>query len=408
MVTRDDCLQLDQTDPLADRRALFELPDGVIYLDGNSLGALPASVRPRVDDFLRREWGTDLIRSWNTNDWFASPHRVGARLAPLLGASADEVIVCDNLSINLYKMLWAATALRPDRSVIVTEAGNFPTDLYMADAVAAGRDLQVRVVDAHDAVGALDDDVAVVAMSHVDFRTGEILDLPGITAAAKRAGALAMWDLAHSAGAMEIDLDGHGVDIAVGCGYKYLNGGPGAPAFMYVNRRHHDGVRQPLTGWHGHADPFALTRTYEPGPGLTGLRTGTPAMLSMVAFEAALECFEGVDLRAVRAKSRALGELFAALVAQRMPGVFDLVGPVDPDRRGSQISLRHPDGYPIVQALIERGVIGDFREPDRLRFGFAPLYVRYADVWDAVDHLVAVIDGDEWRQPRFGVRGTVT
>lgn len=408
MLTREECLDLDQSDPLAGHRKLFHLPDGVIYLDGNSLGALPRTIPDRLESFVRDEWGTDLIRSWNINGWFDSPNRVGARLAPIVGAEPDEVIVCDNLSVNIFKMLAAAIGLRPDRRTIVIETGNFPSDHYITDSVAATFGLEVRTVDAAEVTNAVDDDVAVVHLSHVDYRTGELLDMPAITAATRAAGAISMWDLAHSAGALEVELSSSGVDFAVGCGYKYLNGGPGAPAFIYANRRHHGDLRQPLTGWTGHAAPFALDRSYEPGPGLTPLRSGTPAMLSMVAFEEALRCFDGVDFAMVRAKSRRLGELFVELVDQFLPGQFELVGPADSARRGSQVSFQHADGYPIMQALIARGVIGDFRAPDRLRFGFAPLYVRHVDVWDAVDTIASVLATREWDDPRFRERSTVT
>jgi len=408
-ISEKDCEALDASDPLAARRDLFALPDGVVYLDGNSLGALPRSVPERVNAFINDEWGRDLITSWNAHGWFDSPHRVGAKLAPLLGAAPDQVLVCDNLSLNIFKILSGAVALRPDRSVIVTELGNFPTDLYMADSVAAVHGLEVRTVDAGSVLDAIDDDVAVVSLSHVDFRTGEVLDLPAITRAAHEAGALAMWDLAHSTGVMAADLDLNDVDFAVGCGYKYLCGGPGAPAFQYVNRRLHAEFRHPLEGWHGHADPFALTRGFEPGPGMTRLRTGTPAMLSMVAFEEALEVFAGVDLAQIRTKSMALTQLFIDLVGERLADEpFELVAPADASRRGSQVSFAHPDAYPIVQALIARGVIGDFREPDRLRVGFAPLYVRYVDVWRAVATLCSVISTRQWDQPHFHERSTVT
>jgi kynureninase len=407
MTTRRDCSALDRSDVLAQARDRFVLPPGIVYLDGNSLGALPVSVPERVRDVVERQWGTDLIRSWNTNGWWDLPRRVGDRIAPLVGAAPSEVIVCDSISVNLFKLLTAALRLRPDRRVILTEAGDFPTDGYVAASVASLHGAEVRAVGHDDLSDAIDGSVAVVAASHVSYRTGAMHDLAAVTARARGAGALVLWDLAHSAGVVPVDLGAAGADLAVGCGYKYLNGGPGAPAFLFVAGSLHEAFDQPLTGWHGHARPFAMEPAYEPAPGVSRAATGTPPVLSMAALDAALDAFDGIPLEAVRAKSVALTDLFARLVDERVPGCA-VVSPRDARRRGSQVCLSHPEAYAIVQALIARGVIGDFREPSILRFGFAPLYVRFVDVWDAVDHLVAVLEGDEWRRPEHRTRAAVT
>lgn len=408
-LTRTDVEALDAADPLGATRDRFHLPDGLIYLDGNSLGALPRGVAVALDDVIERQWGVDLIRSWNANGWWDAPRRVGDALGRLLGAGPGQVVVCDSTSVNLYKLLVAALRLRPGRSVIVSEAENFPTDLYIAGSVAGQARASVRLADPDDVAASLDDDVAVVALTHVNYRTGRMHDLPAVTAAAHDVGALVLWDLAHSAGAVPLDLDDDDVDLAVGCGYKYLNGGPGAPAFLYVARRHQARLEQPLTGWHGHARPFAMVAEYEPADGITRALTGTPPILGVAALEAALHAFDGVTMAELRAKSLVLTELFVALVEQRCAGhPVALVSPREPERRGSQVCFTHPEAYAVVQALIARGVIGDYREPSILRFGLAPLYVRRVDVWDAVEQLVAVLEGDEWRRPEFAERSAVT
>jgi kynureninase len=407
VITRGQAEALDAADPLAPLRVRFRLPPGVIYLDGNSLGALPAGVAARVAHVVEQEWGTDLIRSWNTNGWWEAALRIGERLAPLLGAGPGQVAVCDSTSVNLYKLLVGALRLRPDRRVVVTEADSFPTDLYLTQSVADQLGATVRPCDPTDVAASLDDDVAVVSLTHVNYRTGAMHDLAGVTAAAHAVGALVLWDLAHSAGAVPLALDAAAADLAVGCTYKYLNGGPGSPAYVYVATRHQDALRQPLTGWHGHADPFAMAPTYQAAPGIARTLVGTPPMLSLAALEAALDAFDDVGLEELRAKSISLCELFVALVEARTAG-FSLVSPREPSRRGSQVSLSHPQGYAIVQALIARGVIGDYREPGILRFGFAPLYVRHVDVWDAVEHLVAVLDRGEHEHPEHARRSAVT
>jgi kynureninase len=407
-LSREACEALDRDDPLAGRRALFDLPDGVIYLDGNSLGALPKAVRGRLVEAVEQEWGRDLIKSWNTAEWITLPSRVGARIAPLIRAAPEEVIAADSTSVNLFKLAAGALRLRPGRRVIVSEPGNFPTDLYILQGL---RDflpgVELRIVERERLAEALDQDVALLLLTHVHYKTGQIHDMAGLTAQAHAAGALALWDLSHSAGALAVDLAGCGADLAVGCGYKYLNGGPGAPAFLFVAKRLQEQFQTPLSGWMGHAAPFAFSDDYAPAPGVLRSLCGTPSVLGLTALEAALGVFDGVDMADVRAKSMTLGDLFIALVEQRCAG-FSLACPREADRRGSQVALSHPSGYPIMQALIARGVVGDFRAPDILRFGFTPLYVRHVDVWDAVDRLAAVMESGEWREPRFHEVAAVT
>ena len=407
-LTRDDCLALDRADPLADRRSLFDLEDGLIYLDGNSLGALPHAVAARMAQVVQAEWGRDLIRSWNTAGWIDLPQRVGARIAALIGAAADEVICADSTSTNIFKLAAGALALRPGRRVIVSEPGNFPTDLYVLQGLAGLLgDVELRLADPERVEDALDEDVALLLLTQVHYKTGRMRDMAAVTAKAHGVGALTLWDLSHSAGAVEVDLNGAHADLAVGCGYKYLNGGPGAPAFAYVARRHQAQFRSPLTGWMGHAKPFDFVDDYAPGQGMARLLCGTPQVMGMAALEAALSAFEGVSLGALRAKSMRLGDLFLELVDQRLEG-FEIACPRDATQRGSQVSLRHDQGYAIMQALIARQVVGDFRAPDILRFGFAPLYVRHVDVWDAVEHLAQVMAAAEWREARFNEVAAVT
>ena len=407
-MTRDEALALDRADPLAERRDLFELEEGLIYLDGNSLGALPKAVKGRLDEAVTGEWGRGLIRSWNTAGWIDLPSRVGARIAALIGAAPDEVIAADSTSVNLFKLAAGAMAMRPGRRVIFSEPGNFPTDLYILQGLARFLpDVELRLVEPGDLPDALDDSVALLLLTHVHYKTGATHDMTALTTWAHEVGALALWDLSHSAGALEVDLNGSNADLAVGCGYKYLNGGPGAPAFTYIARRHQAAFQSPLTGWMGHAQPFAFSDDYAPGQGMLRTLCGTPSVLGLTALDAALSAFDGVEMSAIRAKSRALGDLFLELVADRCPG-FGVACPRNAEHRGSQVSLTHPSGYPIVQALIARGVVGDFRAPDVLRFGFAPLYVRHVDVWDAVENLVQVMAHEEWRQDRFNQVAAVT
>jgi kynureninase len=400
---------LDAADDLAPIRDRFQLADGLVYLDGNSLGALPAAVPAAVDDAVTRQWGRDLIGSWNTNGWWSAPARVGAALARLVGAEADEVLVADSTSVNLFKALVAAARLRPGRNTLVIEPGNFPADLYIAGSVAEILGMQVRRVDPREVEGVLDDDVAVVSFSQVDYRTGRAYDMAATTAAVQAAGALMVWDLSHSAGAMPVDLTGCNADFAVGCGYKYLNGGPGAPAYVMAARRHHATMSQPLTGWTGHARPFEMEGDYEPAPGIDRMRCGTPPMLSLLALEAALSAFDGLSMHQVRAKSLSLTRLFLELADEFLaPLGFTPVTPRADEERGSQVSLRHEQAYGVVQALIARGVVGDFRAPDLVRLGFAPLYVRHADVVEAVARTLAVIENGEHQDPRYAVRAPVT
>jgi kynureninase len=406
---RREAEQLDARDPLAHVRDRFSIPDGLVYLDGNSLGALPVAVPAVVEHVVAQQWGRDLITSWNVHDWWDAPRRVGGQVARLIGAEADEVVVADSTSVDLFKVLVAAARLRPDRRTLVIEPGNFPADLYIADSVAELLGMTVRRVDPRDVRTVLDDDVAVVSFAQVDYRTGRAYDMAGITAAVHDAGALMVWDLSHSAGALPIALGACDVDFAVGCGYKYLNGGPGAPAYVMAARRHHATVRSPLTGWTGHARPFAMEGSYEPAPGIDRMRCGTPPMLSLLALEAALGAFDGLSMADVRERSLSLTRLFLALTDRVLaPLGFEVVTPRADDERGSQVSLAHPRAYGVVQALIARGVVGDFRYPDVVRLGFAPLYVRHVEVVDAVEHVVAVIEAGEESDPRYVVQHTVT
>ena len=407
--SRDACLALDAADPLAAHREAFALPPGVIYLDGNSLGPLPARTEAVLRDVITRQWGTDLIKSWNTAGWIDLPRRVGDRIGALVGAAPGQVIVADSTSVNLFKVLSAAVAMRPGRTVIVSEPENFPTDLYMAQGLIRqlGDTHALRLVAPDALAGALGPDVAVVMLTHVNYRNGAMYDMAAVTAQVHAAGALMIWDLAHSAGAVPVALDAAGADLAVGGGYKYLNGGPGAPAFLYVAERHQASFAQPLSGWLGHAAPFAFETAYRPAEGVARFLCGTPPILSMSALEVGVETVAAAGMAALREKSMALTTLFAARAALRCPSTTP-ASPADATRRGSQFCLRHPQAYAVMQALIERGVIGDFRTPDILRFGFAPLYVRYTDAWDAVETLADVLDTGAWERPEFHARKAVT
>ena len=407
-LTRDECVALDDHDPLAPYRDEFVLPDGVIYLDGNSLGALPVRTAAHLQHVVTQEWGQGLIRSWNDAGWFDAPRTLGDRIGRLIGAGPGQVVVCDSTSINIYKALLAALGLRPGRDVVVGDRDTFPTDLYMMDGATQGTHEQRLIsADGPTLAEVLDDRVAAVLLTQVDYRTGQMYDMAAVTAQVQAAGALMIWDLAHSAGAVPVDLDGCGADLAVGCSYKYLNGGPGAPAFIYVATRH-QGATQPLSGWHGHAKPFAFTPDYEPAPGITRFLVGTPPLLSYAGLSASLEIWDRVDLAEVRTKSLALTDLFIDLVESRVGDHVEVVTPRDHAVRGSQVSLRHEDGYAPMQALIERGVIGDFRAPDLMRFGFTPLYTSYADVWDAVEILTEILTTEVWRESKYSTRLAVT
>jgi kynureninase len=406
---RRSCLEADLGDPLAAARTHFVLPEGLIYLDGNSLGALQPVVAARLRDVVEHEWGAGLIRSWNDAGWVELPRRIAGRLAPLLGADRSELAVTDSTSANLFKALAAARRLRPDRHVLLTDDANFPTDVYVARGLASlTGDLEVRVVHTDEVASHLDAEVAVLTLTHVDYRTGRLHDPVDLTAAAHAVGAVTVWDLSHSTGALDVDLHRWDADLAVGCTYKYLNGGPGSPAYLYVAERWHEQIGTPVQGWFGHAQPFAFSLGYQPARGAERFHDGTPPVLSMAALEAALEVWDGIDRAEVAAKAAALTERFIALVGERCDDTVEVVTPRDPARRGAQVSLRHEHADALTQALIARGVIGDHRPPDLARFGFAPLYVRHVDVWDAVEHLRDVLATRVWDRPEHHARRTVT
>ncbi len=390
-------------------RAQFRLPDGVIYLDGNSLGPLPIAAEARVARTLSEEWGKELIRGWNTAGWMSWPRSIGDRVARLIGAPAGSVVMGDTLSIKVFQALAAGAALRPDRRVILSDSGNFPSDLYMAEGLvtALGRGYQLKVVAPEEIEDAIDDTIAVMMLTQVDYRTGRLHDMAALTAKAHTVGAIAVWDLAHSAGALPVELERCDVDFAVGCTYKYLNGGPGAPAFIYVAPRL-AGVAQPiLSGWMGHEAPFAFDLNYRAGAGIERMRVGTPPIIALAALDAALDVWDAVDMQALRRQSIALSELFIRQVEARCPSLT-LASPRDAAARGSQVSFRHAHGYAVMQALIDRGVIGDFRAPDSLRFGFTPLYIGEAEVLGAVAVLEEILNDGSWDQPRFHQKAAVT
>ena len=422
--TLAECQALDQIDPLRSLRDLFQIPEGVIYLDGNSLGVLPKATLASVAAAVAQEWGQDLIKSWNSAGWFQKPLQVGNKIAKLIGAKDDEVVAADSTTINLFKVLSAALSIahsdHPEKKIILSERTNFPTDLYIAEALCKERGLTLTLVEAEDLQLALKQDVAVLMLTHVNYRTGAMFNMKHMTAMAHSVGALTVWDLAHSAGAVPVDLNDSQADFAVGCGYKYLNGGPGAPAFVWVNPKHTDRCWQPLSGWWGHAAPFEFTQDYKPATGIARYQCGTQPILSLTALDIALDAFLEVEklggMHALRRKSLALTGLFMHLVQTQLTAYgFGIATPLEEDLRGSQISLTRSEGaYAIVQALIARGVIGDFRagagksHPDILRFGLTPLYTRFVDVWHAVRHLKEVMDSGEWQQLRFSQRNTVT
>ena len=428
MTSRDSCAARDASDSLAPLRSLFAMDrvdaQGVVYLDGNSLGVLPAAAPSRIREVAEVEWGEGLIRSWNAAGWITLSQRIGDKIGRLIGAGPGAVAVADSTSVNLHKVLSSAIAVaKPGRRRIISERTNFPTDLYIADTLAKQHGFELVLIDDVDVTGHLDDRVAVLMLTHVNYRTGYMHDMAAVTKAAHGAGAIVIWDLAHSAGAVPVNVLGNGsaeaADFAVGCGYKYLNGGPGAPAFAWAHPTHtawmdREHFRQPLSGWLGHAAPFAFTPDYEPAAGIARFVCGTPPVISLAALECGVDTVLAAEqtggIAAIREKSIALTQLFIDLVEQRCPGHgLVLATPRDASHRGSQVSFAHPaHGYEIMQALIARGVIGDFRAPDLLRFGFTPLYTRFVDVWDAADRLRAVLENDEWRDPRFSARAAVT
>jgi len=410
-MTRQDFLQLDTRDPLAPFREEFHIPENVIYMDGNSLGAMPKATSERVREVTDREWGNDLIKSWNTADWFNAPQRIGDKIAGIIGAAQGEVVATDSTGINLFKALSAALTINQDRTDIVMEGSNFPTDNYMAQGLIEflGKQHCIRFAEKDDIMDAIDDRVAVVSLTDVHYKTGHRLDMPAITARAHEHGALTVWDLCHSAGALPIDLNAAGADFAVGCGYKYLNGGPGAPAFIFVAERHQDKAGQPLTGWWSHRAPFEFTRDYESAKGISRMLSGTQPMISMCALEVGVDIMARADIHAIREKSKKMGDLFIAAVEQNCKDFgFGIASPRNANHRGSHVSLTHANGYAIMQALIERAVIGDFRAPQILRFGLTPLYLRYVDVWDAVEILANIMANETWKDPKYHVRSAVT
>ncbi len=386
MLTRDDLAALDADDPLARFRDAFVLPEGVIYFDGNSLGPLPRTVPARLQHVVEVEWGRDLITSWNTHDWIGLPGTVGDKIARLIGAAPGTVACADGTSVNLFKLLAGALPLRPDRAVVLSDTGNFPSDLYVAQSVVGlSARHRLRLVEPDDVEAAIDDDVAIVMLTQVDYRRGRKHDMARITQAAHRHGALMLWDLCHSAGAFSVDVGGCGVDLAVGCSYKYLNGGPGAPAFLYVAPALQDEIKPPLSGWMGHAAPFDFDLDYRPAAGVLRHLCGTPGVLALAALDTALDVLAEADMAMIGAKSTRMTALFMTLIETRCGDFgFDVITPRAAEGRGSQVSLTHADGAAIVAALIDRGVIGDFRPPNILRFGFGPLYLRFVDLWDAV------------------------
>lgn len=410
MLTRQNCLDLDAADPLAIWRQRFRLPTEVVYLDGNSLGALPAALPVRLHEVMEAQWGCDLIASWNSHGWIDLPLRVGAKIARLMGAAPDEVVAADSVSVNLFKLVAAALRANSDRKVVLTEAEEFPTDLYILQGIA---DLlpgvEVRIADPGGLEKAMNADVAVMLLSHVHYRTGRMRDMAGLNANAHRLGIYNLWDLSHSVGALDVDLTRDGADLAAGCGYKYLNGGPGAPAYLFVARTLQAQMNNPISGWMGHARPFEFASAYQPAEGIARWLSGTPNILSLAALDVALDVFEGASMAQLQLKSRQLGDLFVALVEQHC-GTHDLrlISPHRSKLRGAQVAFAHPNAYAIVRALIDRGVIGDFRVPDAMRFGFSPLYLRFADMWDAVHHLANVLDGEVWRDERYRETARVT
>lgn len=403
----DRARTLNSGDPLAPYRDRFTVPDGVIYLDGNSLGCLPRATPDRLAKLVCDEWGDGLIRSWNSADWITLPQRVGAKIAPLIGAGPDEVIACDSTSVNLFKLISAALAMRPGRTVILSEPGNFPTDLYMIDGLEKQGLAKRRLAPRDTMAEALDGDVALLMLTHVHYKSGALFDMAALTRAAHDAGALVLWDLSHSGGALPVDLNGCEADFAVGCGYKYLNGGPGAPAYAFVAERHLAALQQPLTGWMGHAAPFAFSDDYAAASGIEQMLCGTPPILGLAALEVGVDLIAEIGVDRLYAKSQRLSEFFRQCLGERGLAL-DLASPADPSERGSQLSFRHPQAYAICQALIARGVIGDFRDPDILRFGFAPAYLRFEDMAEAARHLAEVVDAGEWQRAEFQERAAVT
>jgi kynureninase len=407
-MTLKDAQQVDANDPLAFARERFRLREGVIYLDGNSLGALPAAAPAALAQTAERQWGEDLIASWNKHGWIDWPTRIAAKLAPIVGAKPNELLIADSTSVCLFKLIAAAANARPGRKTILSQKRNFPTDLYVGQGLADMLGLTLKAVEPEEILAAIDGDTAVVTLTHVDYRSAAFYDMRAINEAARAAGALVVWDLSHSAGAIELDLSGSGAELAVGCGYKYLNGGPGAPAFIYVAQALQGDLTNPIQGWMGHADPFAFVDDYRPAEGMSKFLTGTPSILALAALEAGLATFDGIAMRDLAAKSRSLSQLFIDEVEARCGTEVKLASPRDAFKRGSHVVFAHAEGYAVMQALIARGVVGDFRAPDLMRFGLAPLYNSHAEMVRAVEILGGILATREWDQPRFKERAKVT
>ena len=407
-MTLEEANRLDTEDRLAFARDRFRVPDGIIYLDGNSLGPLPSATPLALRRTMEQQWGKDLIASWNKHGWIDWPTKVAAKLSPIVGAEPDELLVADSTSVSLFKLLAAAACARPERRTILTQKGNFPTDTYVAEGVADMLELELKAVAADRVIKAINRDTAVITLTHVDYRSSAVHDMRAINEAAHEGGALTVWDLSHSAGAIELDLNAAGCDLAVGCGYKYLNGGPGAPAFIFVASKLQDTLRSPLQGWMGHAEPFAFDDSYRPAQGMERFLTGTPSILALAALYVGLSTFDDIAISDLVAKSRKLSQLFIEQVEARSGGEVSLASPRDPALRGSHVVFAHPNGYAVMQALIARGVVGDFRAPDLMRFGFAPLYNNSAEMVRAAEILADILATREWDQPRFHERAKVT
>lgn len=404
--------QLDRDDPLRNYRSLFHLPEGVIYLDGNSLGPAPKEVFKKMEKVLHQEWAEDLIRSWNNAGWWELTDRLGSMVAKLIGADDDEVVVCDTTSVNLHKVLHAALSLKSGRNKVIAEADCFPSDLYVLEGVKSLRpDLEILLEgrDGSSIHEMLDEQVAAVLINHVDYRSGIIRDMENLTRQVQEFGGLTVWDLSHSAGIFPVQLNRCRVDFAVGCTYKYLNGGPGAPAYLYAASRHHAACSQPLSGWFGHARPFDFERHFDPDSGIRRFVCGTQPILSLRALQSGLEIYQDVNLQHVREKSMALTDLFIKLLKNECAAwELEIISPEDASQRGSQVAVSHPEGYAVMQALISRGVIGDFRAPNLMRFGFAPLFLSYQDIHDAVKQLKQILESEEWNQEAFLQKSKVT
>jgi len=402
---------MDSRDPLRDFRDRFILPPGVAYLDGNSLGALPRETMNRIAKVVEQEWGRDLIRSWNMHDWINSPLNTGAKIARLIGALPDEVVVTDTTSVNVFRLALTALEMQSGRFEVLSEAGNFPTDLYVCEGATriVGRGARLRVVSRDQILESVNESTAIVVLTHIHYLTGEVYDMAELTRQIQARGAMVLWDLSHSAGAVSVDLNAVHADFAVGCGYKYLNGGPGAPAFLYVARRHQAHAMNAISGWQGHARPFDLIDQYVPAPGIRRFLTGTPSIIANCALEVGVDLLIEAGIERIAQKARQLGDFFIALVESSCAGYgLKLASPRRAGERGSHVSFLHPHGFEIMQALIAASVIGDFRAPDAIRFGFAPLYTRFEDVWIAVESLAQVLRDESWREPRFAVRSAVT